>query len=200
MKVAIMAKMLTLINDNKTRCNWCNKSELYQRYHDEEWGIPVHDDVKHFEFLLLETMQAGLSWITILNKRENYRQVFADFNPVKVAQFDDTKVEELMQDVGIIRNRLKIKAAINNAKLFLATQAEFGSFDSYIWQFTNGEVIQGNWCTLSEIPITSALSDTVAKDLKKRGFKFVGSTTIYAHLQAIGVINDHLVSCWKYNL
>lgn len=191
-------KTPVLIEDNNIRCNWCNKSILYQRYHDEEWGQPIHDEAKHFEFLLLETMQAGLSWITILQRREGYRRAFANFDPIIIADYGADKVEKLMQDVGIIRNRLKILAAINNAKLFLVLQKEFGSFDKYIWSFTDNKVIRGEWTNLSEVPATSELSDCVAADLKKRGFKFVGSTTIYAHLQAIGVINDHLVSCWKY--
>lgn len=191
-------KTPVVIEDNNIRCDWCNQSVLYQRYHDEEWGQPIHDEAKHFEFLLLETMQAGLSWITILQRREGYRRAFANFDPIIIADYGADKVEELMQDVGIIRNRLKILAAINNAKLFLVLQKEFGSFDKYIWSFTDNKVIRGEWTNLSEVPATSELSDCVAVDLKKRGFKFVGSTTIYAHLQAIGVINDHLVSCWKY--
>lgn len=180
------------------RCPWCIGHEIYERYHDEEWGSPVHDDQKHFEFLLLETMQAGLSWLTILRRRENYRKAFSKFNPKQVAKYKPAKIEELMQDSGIIRNRLKIEAAVNNAKRFLEIQEEFGSFDAYIWRFTDGEVITGHWQSLDQIKPTTSLSDIVAKDLKKRGFKFVGSTTIYAHLQAIGVVNDHLVSCFRY--
>lgn len=189
-------KTLELLNDGKNRCNWCNKSVLYQRYHDEEWGRALHDEHKHFEFLLLETMQAGLSWYTILQRREGYRNAFADFNVEEVAKFDRAKIEELMLDTSIIRNRLKIEAAVHNAKLFIEIQQECGSFDSYIWGFTNNQVIDNRWTSLSQVPATSELSDRVAKDLKKRGFKFVGSTTIYAHLQAIGVINDHLTDCW----
>ncbi len=180
------------------RCSWCLGHDIYERYHDEEWGVPLHDEQKHFEFLLLETMQAGLSWLTILRRRENYRLAFSGFNPIKVAKYSPAKVEELMQDSGIIRNRLKIEAAVNNAKRFIEIQNEFGSFDKYIWGFTGGKVIKNSWKSLNEAPATSELSDKVAKDLKKRGFKFVGSTTIYAHLQAIGVINDHLVTCFRY--
>lgn len=185
-----------LLEDGKNRCGWCNKSELYQRYHDEEWGKPLHDEDKHFEFLLLETMQAGLSWYTILQRRENYRQAFAGFVAQKVANFDESDVLRLMSDAGIIRNQLKIRAAIVNAEKFLLIQKEFGSFDNYIWGFTGHKIINNQWQGLNQVPATTELSDLVAKDLKKRGFKFVGSTTIYAHLQAIGVVNDHLIDCW----
>lgn len=181
------------------RCPWCIGQEIYERYHDEEWGVPLHDEGKHFEFLLLETMQAGLSWITILKRRENYRKAFAGFDAKLVAKFDQHRVEELMQDASIIRNRLKIEAAVNNAIQFLKVQDEFGSFDKYIWGFTDGKTVKNKWNSLNEAATTTDLSDTVAKDLKKRGFKFVGSTTIYAHLQAIGIVNDHLVSCYRYN-
>ena len=189
-------KPLELLNDGKNRCGWCNKSVLYQSYHDEEWGRALHDEHKHFEFLLLETMQAGLSWYTILQRREGYRNAFANFNVVEVAKFDQSKIEELMLDTAIIRNRLKIEAAVHNAKLFIQIQQEHGSFDNYIWGFTDNQIIDNRWTSLDQVPATSELSDRVAKDLKARGFKFVGSTTIYAHLQAIGVINDHLVDCW----
>jgi DNA-3-methyladenine glycosylase I len=185
-----------LLEDGKNRCGWCNKSELYQRYHDEEWGKPLHDEDKHFEFLLLETMQAGLSWYTILQRRENYRQAFAGFIAQKVAAFDESDVGRLMNDAGIIRNQAKIRAAIVNAEKFLLIQQEFGSFDNYIWGFTGHKVINNQWNSMSQVPATTELSNLVAKDLKKRGFKFVGSTTIYAHLQAIGVVNDHLIDCW----
>lgn len=185
-----------LLEDGKNRCGWCNKSELYQRYHDEEWGKPLHDEDKHFEFLLLETMQAGLSWYTILQRRENYRQAFAGFVAQKVATFDESDVLRLMNDAGIIRNQAKIRAAIVNAERFLLIQKEFGSFDNYIWSFTGHKVVDNQWNSMSQVPATTELSDLVAKDLKKRGFKFVGSTTIYAHLQAIGVVNDHLIDCW----
>lgn len=185
-----------LLEDGKNRCGWCNKSELYQRYHDEEWGKPLHDEDKHFEFLLLETMQAGLSWYTILQRRENYRQSFAGFIAQKVAAFDESDVGRLMNDAGIIRNQAKIRAAIVNAEKFLLIQKEFSSFDNYIWGFTGHKVINNQWNSMSQVPATTELSDLVAKDLKKRGFKFVGSTTTYAHLQAIGVVNDHLIDCW----
>ena len=194
--MSMAKKILELLNDGKNRCGWCNKSVLYQRYHDDEWGKALHDEHKHFEFLLLETMQAGLSWYTILQRREGYRNAFADFNVNEVAQFDRNKIEELMLDTGIIRNRLKIEAAVHNARLFIQIQQEYGSFDSYIWSFTNNQIVDNRWVSLSQVPATSELSDRVAKDLKARGFKFVGSTTIYAHLQAIGVINDHLLDCW----
>lgn len=185
--------------NNLVRCSWCEGSELYQKYHDEEWGNPLHDESKHFEFLLLETMQAGLSWITILKRRENYRQAFANFNPILIAQFNEGKIEELMQDSGIIRNRKKIEAAVINAQKFLEIQTEFGSFDNFIWSFTNGKVLDGKRNTLSEVPAVTPLSDLIAKTLKQRGFKFIGSTTIYAHLQAIGVVNDHLINCFRYS-
>lgn len=184
---------------NKKRCSWCEKDDLYRRYHDEEWGRPLHDESKHFEFLLLETMQAGLSWYTVLQRRENYRAAFANFDPVAVAKFTVADVDQLMQNSGIIRNRRKLEAAVVNAQKFLAIQAEFGSFDKYIWGFSNHQVIDNRWNELSSVPVTTTLSDAVAKDMKKRGFKFVGSTTIYAHLQAIGVINDHLTDCWTRN-
>ena len=194
----MVKKIPELLNDDKTRCAWCNKSVLYQRYHDEEWGSPLHDEGKHFEFLLLETMQAGLSWYTILQRREGYRAAFANFDPQIVAKYDLAKVEELMQNSAIIRNRRKIEAAVHNARLFLQIQQEFGSFDNYIWGFNNHQIVQNNYKEISEVPTTSKLSDRVSADMKKRGFKFVGSTTIYAHLQAIGVINDHLSNCWKF--
>lgn len=193
-------KVVELLNDGKLRCNWCNKSLLYQSYHDEEWGQPLHDERQHFEFLLLETMQAGLSWITILQRREGYRAAFANFDVEQVARFSLEKVEELMLNPAIIRNRLKINAAVNNAQKFIEIQQEVGSFDKYVWSFSDRQIINNQWQELSQIPATSELSDRVALDLKRRGFKFVGSTTIYAHLQAIGVINDHLVDCWRKEL
>lgn len=180
------------------RCPWCGKDELYVKYHDEEWGVPVHDDKKHFEFLVLESAQAGLSWFTVLRKRENYRKAYDDFDAIKVSQYDDSKIKELMQNAGIIRNRRKIESSINNAKRFLEIQQEFGSFDNYIWGFTNNKVVKNHWDDISEVPAVSELSDKVSKDLKKRGFKFLGSTIIYAHLQATGIINDHLASCFRY--
>ncbi len=185
--------------DNLKRCSWCEGSEIYRRYHDEEWGVPLHDEQKHFEFLLLETMQAGLSWITILKRRENYRKAFAGFDPKQVALFDEEKIEELMQDTGIIRYRKKIESAINNAQRFLQVQQDFGSFDKFIWSFTQGKTVKNKWTSMSQVAPTTELSDTVAKELKKLGFKFVGSTTIYAHLQAIGVVNDHMSDCFRYN-
>ena len=180
------------------RCPWCGNDELYVRYHDEEWGVPVHDDRKHFEFLVLESGQAGLSWLTILRKRENYRKAYDNFDPVKVSQYNDAKIEELMQNAGIIRNRRKIEASINNAKRFLEIQKEFGSFDNYIWSFVDNKAVKNHWNDITEVPATSELSDKVSKDLKNRDFKFLGSTIVYAHLQATGLINDHLVGCFKY--
>jgi DNA-3-methyladenine glycosylase I len=181
------------------RCEWGDKGgELYVTYHDTEWGVPVHDDRKQFEFLMLEGAQAGLSWLTVLRKREAYRKAFADFDPVKVARFSEKKIETLIQNPGIIRNRLKIKAAVSNARAFLEVQHEFGSFDAYIWGFVDGKTIQNRWKTMSDLPATSVQSEALSKDLKKRGFKFVGSTIMYAHMQAAGMVNDHLVSCFRY--
>ncbi len=181
------------------RCPWCGNDELYVKYHDEEWGVPVHDDRKHFEFLVLESAQAGLNWLTILRKRENYRIAYDGFDVNKVSQYDGVKIEELMQNAGIIRNRRKIEASINNAKKFLEIQKEFGSFDTYIWNFVDNRSVKNHWNEITEIPATSELSDKVSKDLKNRGFKFLGSTIIYAHLQATGIINDHLISCFKFD-
>jgi len=180
------------------RCPWPGVDEMYIKYHDEEWGAPVHDDQKHFEFLVLEGAQAGLSWSTILKRRENYRQAYDNFDPVKVARYDETKVAELLSNAGIIRNRKKVESSINNARLFLEVQREFGSFDKYIWSFVDFKPVINSWKTLSELPATTELSDRISKDLKKRGFSFVGSTIIYAHIQAIGLVNDHLVSCFRY--
>lgn len=180
------------------RCSWCGNDELYIKYHDEEWGVPVHDDKKHFEFLVLESAQAGLSWITILRKRENYRKAYDGFTPEIVAVYDENKINELLNNPGIVRNRRKIEASINNARMFLNIQREFGSFDNYIWNFVNHIPLRGNWNSISEVPATSELSDTVSRDLKKRGFKFLGSTIVYSHLQATGIINDHIVSCFNY--
>lgn len=182
------------------RCPWCLGFEEYIKYHDEEWGVPVHDDKTHFEFLILEGAQAGLSWSTVLKKREGYRQSFANFDPIEVANFPLERVEELMQFPGIVRNRLKIQSAIINAKLFLEVQKEFGSFDEYIWGFVNGEPIVNKWKIMAEVPATSKESDALSKDLKKRGFKFVGSTIMYAHMQACGLVNDHLVDCFRYKV
>ena len=182
----------------KFRCPWCLSFEQYIKYHDEEWGVPVHDDKLHFEFLILEGAQAGLSWAMILKKRENYRKAFHGFDPVKVARFSESKIETLLQDPGIVRNRLKINGAVNNAKRFLEVQKEFGSFDKYIWSFVNGKPIVNKWKSIKEIKPTTKESDLLSKDLIKRGFKFVGSTVIYSHMQACGLVNDHLVECWRY--
>lgn len=181
----------------KIRCKWCLSSELYKKYHDEEWGVPVYDDQKLFEFLILETFQAGLSWITILNKRENFRNAFDQFDYKKVAQYDDDKIQDLLLDAGIIRNKLKVRAAISNAIAFMNVQKEFGSFSDYIWGFVNHKPIVNSIRALSEIKATTPLSDAISKDLKKRGFKFVGSTVVYAHMQATGMVNDHVADCWK---
>ena len=180
------------------RCPWCLKFDQYIQYHDEEWGIPVHDDRVHFEFLILEGAQAGLSWATILKKREGYRKNFADFDPVKVARFTEKKKEKILLDPSIVRNKLKIHATVNNAKRFLEVQKEFGSFDKYIWQFVNNKPILNNWKSLNQVPATTKESDELSKDLIIRGFKFVGSTVIYAHMQACGLVNDHLVDCFRY--
>jgi len=187
-----------ILNDDKTRCPWCLGFNQYIKYHDEEWGVPVYDDRIHFEFLVLESAQAGLSWATILKKREGYRKAFADFDYKIVADYPDSFVEVLMTDSGIIRNRLKIKAAINNAKRFMEVQAEFGSFSDYIWDFVEGRPVDNQLRSMENAPATSKQSDQLAKDLKKRGFKFLGSTTLYAHMQATGLINDHLVECYRY--
>lgn len=179
------------------RCDWCGTDPLYVHYHDKEWGVPVHDDHIHFEFLVLESAQAGLSWITILKKRENYRIAYKNFDAEAVAAFTEDDQAALLQNAGIVRNRLKIKASINNAKLFLQIQEEFGSFDAYLWEFVNGKPIVNSFETLNELPAKTSLSEKISKDLKKRGFKFLGPTIMYAHLQAVGVINDHLLSCFR---
>jgi DNA-3-methyladenine glycosylase I len=179
------------------RCSWA-KSPLDTKYHDEEWGVPLHDDRLWFEFLILEGAQAGLSWSTVLAKRENYRRVFHNFDVKKVAKFDAAKVEELMQDAGIIRNRLKITSTIKNANAFIAVQKEFGSFDKYIWAFVDGKPIQNSWKTMADVPAKTPISDAMCKDLKKRGFTFVGSTICYALMQATGMVNDHPVSCIRH--
>ena len=184
---------------NVCRCAWVEEGNtLYETYHDTEWGVPVHDDRKHFEFLILEGAQAGLSWLTILKRREGYRRAFADFNPVKVAQFDEEMIEKLIGCEEIIRNRLKIVSAVNNAKLFLEIQKEFGSFDRYIWQFVGGKPLQNKRKSIKEVPPESVESMALSKDLKKRGFKFVGSTIMYAHMQATGLVNDHTVDCFRH--
>jgi len=182
----------------KIRCSWCVGKPLYEQYHDEEWGVPVYDDRKQFEFLVLESAQAGLSWWTILQRRENYRKAFANFDYKKVAHFDAAKVEELMQDAGIIRNRAKIEATIVNARQLMAIQKEFGSFSNYIWSFVGGQPKINQCKTLKEVVATSPESDALAKDMKKRGFKFLGSTTLYAHMQATGLVNDHVQDCHRY--
>ncbi len=183
----------------QSRCEWAVKSEIMSKYHDEEWGKPLHDDQKLFEFLILEGMQAGLSWLTILKKREAFRRAYDNFDAQKVARYDETKVEELMADAGIIRNRMKIEASISNAKCFLKIVDEFGSFDKYIWSFVNFQPIVNQWTKLSELPAKTELSDLISADLKKRGFKFVGSTVVYAHMQATGMVNDHLVHCFCHS-
>ncbi|SHJ52801.1 DNA-3-methyladenine glycosylase I [Malonomonas rubra DSM 5091] len=184
--------------DQKRRCPWVDLSKPdYIRYHDDEWGVPVHDDRTQFEFLTLESAQAGLSWYTVLRKRENYRQAFAGFDPELIARFDDKKIAELLQNPGLIRNRLKINATVNNAQKFLQVQDDFGSFCDYIWRFVDGEPIDNAPLSGNEIPATSKESDLLSKDLKQRGFKFIGSTTIYAHMQATGLVNDHTIDCFR---
>ncbi|HXK06096.1 MAG TPA: DNA-3-methyladenine glycosylase I [Verrucomicrobiae bacterium] len=179
------------------RCGWA-RGELYEQYHDTEWGVPVHDDRLLFEFLVLEGAQAGLSWSTILNKRENYRKAFGGFDPRKVARYDERKIAALLENPGIVRNRLKVRAAVTNAKAFLAVQKEFGSFDAYMWSFVGGKPVQNRWQTLKDVPPRTEVSDTMSKDLIKRGFTFVGSTICYAHMQAVGMVNDHLVTCFRH--
>lgn len=179
----------------KIRCGWCEKDDLYRKYHDEEWGRPIYDDETIFEFLILESFQAGLSWYTILTKRENFRKAFDDFDYKKIASYSDEKVEELMQDSGIIRNRLKVLATITNAQKFQEVQKEFGSFSNYIWGFVDGKPIDNSPKTLKDVPATTEISDALSKDLKKRGFKFMGSTVVYAHMQATGMVNDHVEGC-----
>ena len=183
----------------KVRCAWARGDPLYIDYHDTEWGVPQHDDRKLFEFLVLEGAQAGLSWLTILRKRENYREAFDNFDVGKIAAYDTRKLGELLSDKGIVRNRLKIEAAIQNAKAFLALQKEFGSFDAYIWQFVGGKPKKNAWKTVKEIPSKTVESDTMSRDLIKRGFKFVGSTICYAFMQAVGMVNDHTVDCFRYH-
>ncbi len=184
---------------NLTKCQWATGSfEAYEKYHNEEWGLPVHDDTKHFEFLILEGAQAGLSWATVIKKREGYRKAFANFNYKKVAQFNEAKMEELVLNPAIIRNRLKIKSAVTNANCFIEVQKEFGSFDAYIWSFVKGKPIINSWKKMSDVPAFTKESDALSKDLKKRGFKFVGTTIMYAHMQACGLVNDHTVDCYRY--
>jgi DNA-3-methyladenine glycosylase I len=183
---------------NKLRCAWCGSDPLYQTYHDTEWGIPLHSDQALFEFLILEGAQAGLSWITILRKRENYRSAFDGFDATRIARYSANKIESLLQNPGIVRNRLKVEAAVTNAQKFLDVQAEFGSFDSFIWQFVDGKQKQNARRSLAEIPASSPESDAMSKELKRRGFKFVGSTICYAHMQATGMVNDHTTDCFRY--
>jgi DNA-3-methyladenine glycosylase I len=182
----------------KKRCAWAGSDPLYVAYHDTEWGVPVHDDRKLFEFLVLEGAQAGLSWITILRKRENYRRAFDRFDPGKVARYDARKVRGLLGDAGIVRNRLKIESAVKNARAFLKVQEEHGSFDAYQWQFVDGKPIENRWRAMKEVPARTAVSDAFSKDLKRRGFNFVGSTIIYAHMQAVGMVNDHVRDCFRH--
>jgi len=183
----------------KKRCDWCeNTFDQYVEYHDKEWGVPVHDDKTQFEFLILEGAQAGLSWSTILKKREGYRKAFANFDVEQVARFDENKIKQLLNNPAIVRNKLKVRSAVTNARNFIKIQEEFGSFDAYIWSFVEGEPVANNWEKMEEIPAKTETSDKLAKDLKQRGFKFVGSTIIYAHMQAVGMVNDHLVSCFRH--
>lgn len=180
----------------KQRCAWCEKDDLYRNYHDNEWGKPVYDDATIFEFLILETFQAGLSWYTVLAKRENFRKAFENFDLKKIANYSEEKMAELAEDTGIIRNKLKIKATVSNAQAFIKIQEEFGSFSKYIWGFVDGKPIDNQPKTLSEVKATTPISDALSKDLKKRGFKFVGSTVMYAHMQATGMVNDHITECF----
>jgi len=183
----------------KQRCAWSGKEQIYLEYHDKEWGNPVYDDQTLFEFLLLETFQAGLSWITILKKRENFRKAFDGFDYKKIANYSDKKIASLLLDAGIIRNKLKVNSAVSNAQYFMKIQEEFGSFSKYIWGFVDGKPIKNKFKNMSDLPANTPLSDTISKDLKKRGFKFVGSTVVYAHMQATGMVNDHLESCFRYD-
>ena len=182
--------------ETKQRCAWCEKDDLYRNYHDNEWGKPVYDDETIFEFLILETFQAGLSWYTVLAKRENFRKAFDNFNLKKIANYSEDKIAELAEDAGIIRNKLKIKATVTNAQAFIKVQEEFGTFSKYIWGFVDGKPIDNHPKTLSEVKATTPISDALSKDMKKRGFKFVGSTVMYAHMQATGMVNDHVMDCW----
>lgn len=186
------------MTSEKSRCGWAGNDALYQRYHDTEWGVPLHDDQRLFEFLILEGAQAGLSWITILRKRENYRAAFDNFDAARIAAYDADKIASLMQNAGIVRNRLKIQSTIINAQQFLRVQAEFGSFDRFIWQFVGGKPLQNNWRNLSEVPASTEVSDAMSRELKRRGFKFIGTTICYALMQAIGMVNDHTVDCHRH--
>jgi DNA-3-methyladenine glycosylase I len=186
------------MQDVLERCQWSASDPLYIRYHDKEWGVPLHDDRKLFEFLILEGAQAGLSWITVLKKRENYRKAFDNFDPKKIARYDSKKTQSLLNNPGIIRNRLKISSAVSNAQAFLRVKEEFGSFNSYIWQFVDGKPIRNSWKSIKQIPTHSKESDSISKDLVKRGFRFVGTTICYSHMQATGMVNDHITSCFRY--
>jgi DNA-3-methyladenine glycosylase I len=188
----------TVSRVKKVRCHWCGTDTLYCTYHDREWGVPLHDDRKLFEFLILEGAQAGLSWITILRKRDAYRAAFASFDPVRVAAFGAKDITQLMQNAGIVRNRRKIEAAISNARAFLEVQKEFGSFDAYIWGFVDGKPLVNRWRKQEQVPTYTPLAETISRDLKKRGFKFVGPTIIYSHMQATGMVNDHLAGCFRH--
>jgi DNA-3-methyladenine glycosylase I len=181
------------------RCPWCGSDPQYVEYHDEEWGVPVRDDQMMFEFLVLESFQAGLSWLMILRKRDNFRIAFDHFDYTKIAKYNEQKVESLMEDAGIVRNQSKIRAAINNAQRFMEIQEEYGDFCTYFWEFTDGKPIVNKWEKMAQVPAKTALSDKISKDMKKRGFKFLGSTTLYAHMQACGMVNDHLISCFRYD-
>jgi DNA-3-methyladenine glycosylase I len=180
------------------RCDWCKSEDIYKKYHDKEWGVPLHSDRKLFEFLILEGVQAGLSWITVLKKRKTYREVFDQFDFNKVAKYKEARIQSLLQNPGIIRNQLKVRAAVKNAKAYIQVREEFGSFNKYIWQFTDGKTIQNSWKSLKEIPAQTEISELMSKDLKKRGFTFVGPTICYAFMQAIGMVNDHVVICYRY--
>lgn len=186
------------VNHEPVRCAWAGNDLLYQAYHDREWGVPVHDDRLLFEFLVLEGAQAGLSWITILRKRDAYRQAFSNFDPVLVARYDDLKVAELLANPGIVRNRLKVASAVRNARAFLDLQQEFGSFDAYLWRLVDGQPLQNAWAGMADVPARTPLSDSLSRDLKRRGFNFVGSTICYALLQAVGVVNDHTTDCFRW--
>ena len=187
-----------MVTTKQKRCNWPKEDPLYIEYHDKEWGVPVYEDAKIFEFFLLETFQAGLSWITILRKRENFRAAFDNFNYQKIANYTDEKLEKLRNDAGIIRNQLKIKATKTNSLAFMEVQKEFGTFSKYLWDFVDGKAVQNNFTNMSEMPANTPLSDKISKDLKSRGFKFVGSTIVYAHMQAMGMVNDHTTACFRH--
>jgi DNA-3-methyladenine glycosylase I len=191
-----MGKHILHIPDGKTRCSWVGSKPHFILYHDREWGVPVHDDRKHFEMLLLEGAQAGLTWETILLRRDGYRRAFAEFDPEKVARFTAKKKAALLKNTGIIRNRLKIDSAVTNAQVFLTAQEEFGSFDRYVWQYVGGKPIVNRWTSPAQVPATSTISNALSEDLKKRGFRFVGSTIVYAYMQAVGLINDHMADCF----